>query len=153
MLTWRKRNETYKWTSSTEAKKMDKAPTTTSAIFPVRFHNDLFDSKMASIIPISPDSLVDDVEFGPSNLNESQVGKIKLYNIYGTTGRSSKSVRLTWTDRMLNIHWCRRRNSALLFIKVKYVEKKGEVAMRVACHYIPITYVSLYGCKCAFWTE
>jgi hypothetical protein len=54
---------------------------------------------------------------------------------------------------MLNIHWCRRRNSALLFIKVKYVEKKGEVAMRVACHYIPITYVSLYGCKCAFWTE
>jgi hypothetical protein len=51
---------------------MDRAPTKTNAIFPVRFQSDLFDSRMASIIPISPDPLDDDVELSPSNLEKSK---------------------------------------------------------------------------------
>lgn len=107
--------ETYKWTSSTEAKKMDRAPTKTNAIFPVRFQSDLFDSRMASIIPISPDPLDDDVELSPSNLEKSKntwlfcvncCRTISALELDGTTGDPASKFGWHELTGCWSIHWC-----------------------------------------------
>ncbi len=92
---------------------MDKAPTKTRAIFPVRFQSDLFDSRMASIIPISPDPLDDD-EFSPSNLEKSKVKHFIVLlcqlldnfsrELYGTTGDPTGKFGSHELTAMLSIH-------------------------------------------------